>query len=92
MRLGWAIAIGLTAGIALAWWLSREPPEVVQDKRERAEQAAAANAEDARPVLYRWTDADGVPQVTQTPPPPGHDFERVDVQPREGIEIDGSRE
>jgi len=90
MRLGWAIAIGLAAGIALAWWLSREPAEAVQVKRERAEAAAVANAEDARPVLYRWTDAAGVPQVTQTPPPPGHDYEKVDVQPREGIEVRGA--
>jgi hypothetical protein len=91
MRLGWAIAIGIAAGIALAWWLSREPPEVAEARRERAETAAAANAEDARAVLYRWTDAAGVPQVTQTPPPDGHDYEKVDVQPREGIEIDGNR-
>ena len=43
-------------------------------------------------MLYRWTDAAGVPQVPQTPPPDGHDYEKVDVQPREWIEIDGSRQ
>jgi hypothetical protein len=91
MRLGWAIAIGLAIGIALAWWLSREPLEAAQVKRERAAQAAAANAEDARPVLYRWTDVNGVMQITQEPPPKGRKYEKVDVQPREGIEIDGNR-
>lgn len=92
MRLGWAIAAGLAAGIALAWWLSRESPEDAEARRARAEQAAAANAEDARPVLYRWTDAAGVVQVTQEPPPKGRRYEKVDIQPRDGIEVDGSRQ
>jgi hypothetical protein len=92
MRLTWAIVAGLAVGVALAWWLSREPPEAAEAKQARAEQAAAANAEDTRPVLYRWTDAAGVVHVTQEPPPRGHRYEKVDVQPREGIEIDGSRQ
>jgi hypothetical protein len=91
MRLTWAIVAGLAAGIALAWWLSRESPDAAEAKQARAEQAAAANAEDARPVLYRWTDAAGVVHVTQEPPPRGRRYEKVDVQPREGIEIDGAR-
>lgn len=91
MRLGWAIVFGLAAGIAVAWWFSREPPEAESARRERAEQAAAANAEDARPVLYRWTDAAGRPQVTQQPPK-DRKYEKIDVQPREGIEVDGSRQ
>lgn len=91
MRLGWALLLGLVGGIALAWWLSREPPEVHREKRERAEQAAAANAEDARPVLYRWRDASGALQITDQPPK-GRKYERVDVQPRDGIEVDGSRQ
>jgi len=89
MRLGWALLLGLVGGIALAWWLSRESPEAQRGKRERAEQAAGANAEDARPVLYRWRDASGVLQVSDRPPT-GYKYERVDVQPREGIEVDGS--
>lgn len=91
MRLGWALLLGLVGGIALAWWLSREPLEAQREKRERAEQAAAANAEDARPVLYRWRDASGALQITDQPPK-GRKYERVDVQPREGIEVDGSRQ
>ena len=91
MRLGWAIAAGLAAGVALAWWLSREAPEAAEARRARAEEAAAASAEDARPVLYRWTDAAGVVQVTQEPPPKGRRYEKVDIQPRDGIEVDGSR-
>jgi hypothetical protein len=91
MRLTWAIVAGLAAGIALAWWLSREPEAAAEAKRARAEQAAAANVEDARPVLYRWTDAAGVVHVTDEPPPRSQRYDKVDVQPREGIEIDGAR-
>ena len=92
MQTRWAILAGLAVGIAVAWWFAREAPETTAAKRERAEQAAAANAEDARPVLYRWTDAAGVVQVTQDPPPDGRRFEKVDIQPREGIEVDGRRQ
>lgn len=91
MRLGWAIAFGLLAGIALAWWLSRDPPDVSREKQARAEQAAAANAEDARPVLYRWRDDAGSLHITEQPPK-GRRYEKVDVQPREGIQVDGTRQ
>ena len=92
MQARWAIVGGLVAGIAVAWWLSRDTPEESRAKREHAEQAQAANLEDARPVLYRWTDAAGVVQVTQEPPPPGRRYEKVDIQPREGIEVHGDRD
>lgn len=95
MRLSWAIAGGLLAGIGIAWWLSRESPEDVERKQQRARQAGAANARDARPSLYRWRDASGVLQVTQRPPSgkdAGRRYQRIDVQPRAGIEVDGRRE
>ncbi len=94
MRLAWAIVGGLLLGCAAAWWFFRDTPEQVRAKRERAEQAAAAEARDARPVLYRWRDASGVLQITAQPPrgkDAGRKFERVDVQPREGIEVHGDR-
>lgn len=91
MRLAWAIIGGLAAGIALAWWLSRDPPEVVRERETRAADAAAARAEASRPVLYRWTDASGIVHVTQDPPPKGRRYETVDIEPREGIEVDGRR-
>lgn len=91
MRAIWAIAGGLALGIGIAWWLSRETPEHARAKRERAERAASDAARDARPVLYRWRDADGTLQVTQQPPR-GRRYERVDVQPRDGIEVHGDRE
>lgn len=91
MQARWAIVAGLAAGIAVAWWLSREGPAAAGDRDARAEAAAAAAWEDARPVLYRWTDAAGVVQVTQDPPPRGTRYEKVDIQPRDGIEVHGNR-
>ena len=92
MQTRWAVVAGLAAGIAVAWWFARESPGAADDRRQRAEQAAGAAYEDARPVLYRWTDDAGVPQVTQEPPPRGRRYEKVDVQPRDGIEVDGRRQ
>lgn len=92
MRLGWAIVAGLAAGIAVAWWLSRESPEVTETKRARAEHAASAAAAEARPVLYRWTDAAGVVQVSDTPPTRGQRYDTVDLYPRDGIEVHGGRD
>ncbi len=95
IRAAWAILGGLLLGGALAWWLSRESPDQAAAKRERAEHAAAAMAEDARPVLYRWRDSNGVLQITAQPPQ-GRDarrkYEKVDMDPRAGIEVDGTRE
>ncbi|MGO1541799.1 MAG: DUF4124 domain-containing protein [Luteimonas sp.] len=91
MRPTWAIALGLAAGIAVAWWFNREAPEDRQARDERARAAAEAAYEDARPVLYRWRDGNGVRQVTDRPPPAGVHYEKVDIHPREGIQIDGSK-
>ncbi len=90
MRLGWALVLGLAAGIAVAWWTSRDTPAESRLKAERAGNAAAANAKDARPVLYRWRDDAGQLQVTAQPPK-GRKAERVDLQPRDGIEVRGDR-
>lgn len=92
MRLTWAIVAGLAVGIGIAWWLSRDPPQVAKAKQARAEGIAAERAEAARPVLYRWTDAAGVVQITQDPPPKGRRYETLDVQPRDGIEVHGTRQ
>lgn len=91
MQARWAIAAGLLFGAGIAWWLARESPRQAEQKQQRAERAAAATAEDARPVLYRWRDGNGVLQVTDTPPK-GRKYEKVDLQPRAGIQVDGSRD
>jgi hypothetical protein len=90
MRLAWAIIGGIALGGGLAWWLSRDTPEQARAKHERAARAAAANAEDARPVLYRWRDANGVLQITEEPPK-GRKYEKIDMDPKPGIEVHGDR-
>jgi hypothetical protein len=88
MRLAWAICAGLLLGIGVAWWLSREAPAKTEARQRRAEQAAAAQARDARPSLYRWRDAAGVLQITDKPPP-DRPFERIDRAPDRAIKVKG---
>lgn len=90
MRLGWALLLGVAGGIAVAWWLSRDTPGQAREKQVRAESAAAANAEDARPVLYRWRDAAGTLHVTATPPK-DRPYERISAEVEPGIEVHGDR-
>lgn len=90
MRLAWAIAAGLLLGTGVAWWLSRPPPEQVRAREQRAQRAAAAQASDARPSLYRWRDDAGVLQITDKPPA-NRRYERLDREPGRGIEVKGDR-
>ena len=90
MRVAWAIVAGVALGGGLAWWLSRESPAQTVLKQQRAEQAAAAQALDARPSLYRWRDASGVLQITDTPPQ-GREFERIDQDPARSQVVRGDR-
>lgn len=95
MRLGWAIVGGIVLGTGLAWWLSRDTPAEAGRKQARAVAARRADAEDARPMLYRWRDAAGVLQITAQPPSgrdAGRKYERIAVEPRDGIEVRGDRE
>lgn len=94
MRLSWpwAIAAGIAAGGIAGWYALREPPGQQRERERRAEQAAAATAEDARPVLYRWEDDAGTVHYSDTKPPDGHAYRRVDREPRDGIEVSGNRQ
>ena len=89
MRTGWAVAGGLALGIGLAWWLARDPT-AERARQQRAERAAAAQADDARRDLYRWHDKAGVLHVSDAPPK-GVRAERVARAPRTGIEVHGDR-
>ena len=89
VRAGWLV-VGLAAIAALGWWSTRDTPEQSRAKRHRAERAAAEIAEDARPVLYRWRNADGVVQFTDAPPPTGVKYTRIDREPSAGATVDGS--
>ena len=95
MKATWAVVAGLALGIGVAWWLARDTPQEAETRHRRAEHAAAAAAADARPVLYRWHDANGVLQVTGQPPhgkDAGRPYQRVDIRPRKGIEVHGDRD
>ena len=87
---GWLL-LGLAAIAALAWWSTRETPDQARAKRERAERATAELAEDARPVLYRWRDANGVLQLTDEPPK-GRKYERIHKDAPPAPEVRGDRE
>lgn len=63
MRLSWAIAAGLALGAGIAWWSAQQAPSA---GRGAAASTASQHAE-ATP-LYRWRNADGVLQITDTPP------------------------
>lgn len=79
-------------GAGLAWWQARDSPADAERKQARAGAASHADAQDARPVLYRWRDGAGVLQVTAQPPQgadAGRKFERIDLPPRDGIEVRG---
>jgi hypothetical protein len=92
MRLGWAIVGGVALGAALWWWGTYEEREQARFERERR---AAAEAEAARPVLYRWRDANGVLQITEQPPQGRNarrKYQRVERDPQEGIEVHGDRD
>ena len=88
MRTAWAVLAGLAAGAGLAWWLGRDDaPEHSPEARQRAEQAAAAQAQDALLSLYRWRDDAGTLQITDTPPK-GRPYERIAREPEPGIRIE----
>lgn len=87
MRLSVALLAGAALGVGVWWWSTREERE---RERIEAERQAAAAAEAARPVLYRWRDAQGRLQVTADPPK-GRRYEKVDLEPKDGIEVHGGR-
>lgn len=87
---GWLL-LGLAAIAALAWWSTRDTPDQARARQERAERATAELAEDARPVLYRWRDANGVLQLTDEPPQ-GRKYERIHKDAPPAPEVRGDRQ
>ncbi|KAF1708893.1 hypothetical protein CSC70_12405 [Pseudoxanthomonas kalamensis DSM 18571] len=89
MRLAWAVLAGLLLGAVAAWWVSRDAPGQSKARQQRAEQAAAEQARDAVPALYRWRDDAGTLQITDQPPQ-GRPYERIARDPERGIEVRGN--
>ncbi|MEO5961877.1 MAG: DUF4124 domain-containing protein [Thermomonas sp.] len=76
-------------GVAAWWWFTTEMPRRDQ-ARAQAAQRAMAEAEIAS-TLYRWRDANGNLQVTDTPPS-GRKYERIGREPKDGIEVRGNQD
>lgn len=83
------LLVAIALGVAAWWWFTSEMPRR-QHERAIAAQAAMAEAEQAN-SLYRWHDANGNLQVTDTPPK-GRKYERIGRQPDDGIKVHGSRD
>ncbi len=80
------LLVAAALGVAAWWWFTSEMPRRERE-REQAAQVAMAQAERAS-TLYRWRDANGSLQVTDEPPK-GRKFERIDREPKDGIEVHG---
>lgn len=76
MRLAWAIVLGVAIAALLVWWLGREQATTPMPGDVPATNPSPPEA--PRRVLYRWRDAAGVVQVTDTPPS-GRKYETLDV-------------
>jgi len=83
------LLVAIALGVAAWWWVTSEMPRR-QIEREKSAQAATVAAEQAN-TLYRWRDANGTLQVTDTPPS-GRKYERIGREPDDGIQIHGNRD
>ena len=73
----WLTAILAVA--AVCWWALGHPGYETWEQRAARFEAEQQAAEAARPKLYRWRDANGTLQLTDTPPK-GRKYKVVDVQ------------
>ena len=91
LRPGW-IVLGLAAVAALAWYAAQDPSKDGAQAAARKAAAAEASAADAAEgaILYRWRDANGVLQITDTPPE-GRKYERIERDAPPAIEVHGDR-
>jgi hypothetical protein len=64
--------------VALGSWYLYQHPEVW---RQAEDMAKDVKLMDRHETLYRWTDADGVIQYTDEPPPDDIEYEIVEVDP-----------
>ena len=83
------LLLAVALGVAAWWWYTQEMPRRERERAVAAE-AAAIQAERAN-SLYRWRDAAGNLQITDTPPK-GRKFERISREPKDGIQISGDRD
>ncbi len=76
--LGFLTALAILAGVA-AWIWVYQPERLPQEWRR-----ANPNSQDYMPVLYRWHDAEGRVQLTDSPPS-GRPYETVRIDPNRNL-------
>lgn len=81
-----AAVLAVLLALAAAWWLAGHPGYEDAGQREARVEVQARAAEQAQRKLYRWRDANGVLQVTDTPPK-GRKYETVDLDAAEGVNV-----
>ncbi|MEO8161438.1 MAG: hypothetical protein ABI588_08450 [Arenimonas sp.] len=78
MKLAHAL-VALLAIAAVGWWAAGHPGYETGEQAQARAAAQAQAIEAAKPKLYRWHDAKGALQITDTPPA-GRKYELVDVE------------
>lgn len=73
------LALALLAAAAWAVWIWFPQWLPLELRRDNP------NSPDYAPVLYKWKDAQGRAQFTDTPPPEGVDFEKVRLDPEQNV-------
>ena len=78
--------VALLALAAVAWWTLGHPGYETREQRVMRIEAEQQAVEAAKPRLYRWRDANGVLQLTDTPPT-GRKYQVVDLEAQENVNV-----
>jgi hypothetical protein len=78
--------VALLALAAVAWWTLGHPGYETREQRLARIEAEQQAVEAAKPRLYRWRDAKGVLQLTDTPPK-GRKYQVVDLEAQENVNV-----
>ncbi len=70
------LALAAVAWAVWTWFPDWLPLELRRDN---------PNSPDYAPILYKWKDAQGRVQFTDTPPPEGVEFETVRLDPEQNV-------
>ena len=76
----------LLALSAVVWWALGHPGYETGEQRAVRIEAEQQAVEAAKPKLYRWRDANGVLQLTDTPPK-GRKYKVVDLEAQENVNV-----
>ena len=76
----------LLALAIVAWWALGHPGYETGGQRAARIEAEQQAVEAAKPKLYRWRDASGVLQLTDTPPK-GRKYKVVDLEAQENVNV-----